>query len=236
MTAQDKIQQLAMAALRSAPSPSGVPKPSTFMAAPEKLRAIPTAAPIEPTAKAEPAAPVTAEMPVTEAGLQPEAPFKDEGCPELRAMIEERDAKKAASQKRTSIAVTLSLLALLGSAGGWFAVNPSAQAKVAKIIPVFKESLRDVKSLANTKENFDKQLEKVAVHGNQIDDASRAMGVNPDAVPEGNSQEIDGAMKSMSGGERTTTERNNDVQDKLGIVGKLLGNKTPGETEAGTAK
>jgi len=237
MTAQDKIQQLAMAALRSAPSPSGVPKPSTFMADREKLRAIPTATPIEPVAKAEPAAPVTAAMPVTEAGLQAEAPFKDEGCPELRAMIEERDAKKAISQKRTSLAVTLSLLALLGSAGGWFAVNPSAQAKVAKIVPLFKESFRDVKTLANTKENFDKQLEKVAVHGDQISDATRAMGVNPDEVPAGNGEEIDGAMKSMSGGERTSTERNKDVQDKLGIVGKLLGNKKPGENaEAEAAK
>jgi hypothetical protein len=236
MTAQDKIQQLAMAALRSAPSPSGVPKPSTFMADPEKLRAIPTAAPVEPVAKAEPVAPL-ATMPVTEAGLQPEAPFKDEGCPELRAMIEERDAKKATSQKRTSIAVTLSLLALLGSAGGWFAVNPSAQAKVAKIIPVFKDSLRDVKTLANTKENFDKQLEKVAVHGNQIDDATRAMGVDPNAAPKEAGEEIDGAMKNMMDGQKTTSERNKEVQDKLGIVGKLLGNKTPGEkTEAEAAK
>ncbi|HEY1120529.1 MAG TPA: hypothetical protein VGE67_02980 [Haloferula sp.] len=199
------------------------------MADPEKLRAIPTAAPIESAPKAEPVAAV-ATMPVTEAGLQPEAPFKDEGCPELRAMIEERDAVKAKSQKRTSLAVTLSLLALLGSAGGWFAVNPEAQAKAAKIVPIFKESLRDVKTLANTKENFDKQLEKIAVHGDQIGDATRAMGVNPDEVPEGNSAEIDDAMKSMSGGQRTTTERNKDVQDKLGIVGKLLGNKKPGES------
>jgi len=229
MTAQDKIQQLAMAALRSAPSPSGAPQPSTFMADREKLRAIPTATVIEPVVKAEPAALVSATMPVTEAGLQPEAPFKDQGCPELRAMIEERDAVKEKSRKRTSMVVTFSLLVMLGSAGGWFAVNPEAQAKVAKIVPIFKDSMRDVKTLANTKENFDKQLEKISVHGDQISDATRAMGVNPDEVPQGNGEEIDGAMKSMSGGQRTTTERNKEVQDKLGIVGKLLGSKKPGE-------
>ncbi|MEK7952654.1 hypothetical protein [Luteolibacter soli] len=237
MTAQDKIQQLAMAALRSAPSPAGAPKPSTFMADPEKLRAIPTAAPIEPTAKAEPAAPVTPSMPVTEAGLQPEAkPFKDEGCPELRAMIEERDATKEKSHKRKSLAVTCSLLAMLAALGGWFAVSPSAQAKVAKIVPLMKASVQDVKSLANTKKNFDKQLEKIGNHGNQIADATRAMGVDPDSVPKGNGEEIDGAMKSMSGGQRTTTERNKDVQDKLGFVGKLLGNKTPGAEAQPEAK
>jgi len=230
MTPQEKIQQLAMAALRSAPSPTGAPKPSTFMAAPEKLRAIPTGTPVEPVVKAEPVA-VVASMPVTEAGLQPEArPFKDEGCPELRAMIEERDEKKKTSQKRTSLAVSLSLLAMLAAAGGWFAVSPSAQAKVAKIVPLFKESMRDVKSLANTKKNFDKQLEQVAARNNQINDATRSLGVDPSTVAEGNGAEIDGAMKEMSGGQRTTTERNKDVQDKLGIVGKLLGNKTPGET------
>lgn len=229
MTPQEKIQQLAMAALRSAPSPSGVPKPSTFMAAPEKLRAIPTAAPVEPVAKAEPAAAV-ATMPVTEAALQPEPrAFKDEGCPELRAMIEERDEKKKTSQKRQSLVVTFSLLAMLAAAGGWFAVSPSAQAKVAKIVPLFNESMRDVKTLANTKKNFDKQLEQVAARNNQINDATRSMGVDPSTVAAGNGEEIDGAMKEMSGGQRTTSERNKDVQDKLGVVGKLLGNKSPGD-------
>ena len=196
------------------------------MADREKLRAIPTAAPVESEAKAEPVAAV-ATMPVTEAGLKPEAPFKDEGCPELRAMIEERDAVKDKARKRTSLVVTISLLALLGSAGGWFAVNPEAQAKVAQIVPLFKESMRDVKDLANTKKNFDKQLEKIAERGNQIDEASRAMGIDPTTVAAGNGEEIDNAMKEMSGGERTTTDRNKEFQEKLGVVGKLMGNKTP---------
>ena len=224
MTPQEKIQQLAQAALRSAPSPAGAPKPSTFMAAPEKLRAA-----IPAAAEAEAKQPVAAAPAATAAAPQAEAPaFKDEGCPELRAMIEERDATKEKARKKTSLVVTVALLALLGTAGGWFAVSPSAQAKVAKIVPLFKESMRDVKSLANTKKNFDKQLEKIAVHNDQIKDATLAMGVNPDSVPAGNGEEIDNAMKEMSGGQRTTTERNKDVQDKLGIVGKLLGDKVGG--------
>ncbi|MCW1886748.1 hypothetical protein OKA04_18560 [Luteolibacter flavescens] len=226
MNAQDKIQQLAMAALRSAPAPTGVPKPATFMAAPEKLRqAIPATA-SEQEVKSEPATPAAAPAPVPAVAAAPETPaFKDEGCPELRAMIEERDAVKDKKNKRTSLAVTLALLAMLGSAGGWFAVNPEAQAKVARIVPLFKESMRDVKSLANTKENFDKQLEKIAVHGNHIEDATRAMGVDPDSVPEGAGEEIDGAMKEMMGGQKTTSERNLEMQQKLGIVGQLFGDK-----------
>jgi hypothetical protein len=228
MTPQEKIQQLAQAALRSGPSPVGAPKPSTFMAAPEKLRsAIPAA---EPSTTEQPAAAAPA---VAQAAPQPVAPaFKDEGCPELRAMIEERDSTKESARKKTSLVVTISLLAMLGAAGGWFAVSPSAQAKVARIVTLSKESMRDVKSLANTKENFDKQLEKIAVHGDQIKDATIAMGVDPSSVGEGNGEDIDCAMKEMSGGQRTTTERNKDVQDKLGVVGKLLGNKQPGAPAA----
>jgi len=231
MTPQEKIQQLAQAALRSAPSPAGVPKPSTFMATPEKLRAaIPASAAAEHLAKAE--QPAAVAPATSQAAPQPETPaFKDEGCPELRAMIAERDSHKEQSRKRQNMVVTCALLVLLGTAGGWFAVSPSAQAKVAGIVPLFKESMRDVKSLANTKENFDKQLEKVAVHGDRINDATLAMGVDPSTVDEGNGEDIDGAMKDMSGGQRTTTERNKDVQDKLGVVGKLLGNK-PGEQAA----
>jgi len=83
-----------------------------------------------------------------------------------------------------------------------------------------------VKSLANTKKNFDQQLEKIAVRNDQIGDATKALGVDPNSVPEGNGEEIETAMKDMMGGEgRTVTERNKDVQDKLGIVGKLLGGK-----------
>ena len=118
---------------------------------------------------------------------------------------------------------------MLAAVGGWFAVSPSAQAKVAKIVPLLKESMSDVKTLANTKKNFDKQLEQVAAHNNQVNDATRSMGVDPSTVADGNGEEIDGAMKDMSGGQRTTTERNKDVQDKLGVVGKLLGNKAPGD-------
>lgn len=226
MTTQEKIHELAMAALRSAPPPAGVPKPATFMAAPEKLRAIPTAAPVETVVKAEPVAPV-ATMPVTEAGLEPEArAFKDDGCPELRAMIDERDEKMKITQKRQSLVVTFSLLAMVAAAGGWFAVSPSAQAKVATIVPLFKESLRDVKTLANTKENFDKQLERVSARNNQIGNATRALGVDPATVADGAGGELDSAMKDMMGGEgRTISERTKAVQEKLGFVGKLLDTK-----------
>ncbi len=221
-----------MAALRSAPPPAGVPKPATFMAAPEKLRvAIPVSAPVEPEVKpAMPVMPAPVEpvaTAVAEVASLPEAPaFKDEGCPELRAMIDEREAKKQTTQKRQSLAVTLSLLAMLAAAGGWFAVSPSAQAKVAKVVPLFKESLRDVKALANTKENFDKQLEQVGSRNNQIDDATRALGVDPTTVPDEAGAELDTALQDMMGGEgRTTSERNKEVQEKLGVVGKLLGDK-----------
>jgi hypothetical protein len=225
MTAQEKIQELAMAALRSAPPSAGVPKPATFMAAPEKLKsAIPVAAPVETPAPSEP---VVTPVAVTAPLPQPEEkPFKDEGDPELRAMLEARDAQANQSLKRRSLAVSLVAFVLFGSAGVWVAVSPTAQAKIARIAPLFQESVRDVKSLANTKENFDKALEKVAVHGGSIDEATRSMGADPNSVTKEQEAELDAAMGQMMGGEgHTTADRNKALQDKLGFVEKLVNKK-----------
>jgi hypothetical protein len=227
MTAQEKIQELAMAALRSAPPAPGVPKPATFMADAEKLRAaIPVAVPAAPEAKA---GLDISSLPVAEAKPAPQSealPFKDEGDPELRAMIEARDAQKAKSLKRNGIAVSCTFLALLVAGGTWFAVSPSAQAKVARVVPLFKESVRDARSLADTKENFDKSLEKVAGHGQFIDEATRSLGADPNSVTKEQEAELDASMKQMMGGEgRTTSERNKELQQKLGAVGELLEKK-----------
>lgn len=216
-----------MAALRSAPPPAGMPKPATFMASPEKLKsAIPVAAPIEPEAKT---GPVIAAMPVAKMELAPEPKaklFNDQGCPELRAMIDGRDQKKAKSLKRQSLTMTFSLLAVLSAVGGWIVVSPAAQAKVARVVPLLKESAHDVKPIANAKGEFDKSLDKISANGAVLDEASRQLGVDPTTVPAEAGEGLDGGMKDMMGGEgRTTSERDKEMQEKLGVAGNLLGDK-----------
>ena len=71
---------------------------------------------------------------------------------------------------------------------------------------------------------YDEQLEKIAVHGDQINEATRAMGVDPASVsPEGNA-EIEAEMAKMMGEEGPTTgERDRAIKEKFGIIGKLAG-------------
>lgn len=77
MTIQEKIDQLANAAIRSAPPAPVAPKPVTYMAPFEKPKTVALVAVPE---AAGAAAPVRDTLPA--------APFKDEADPLLRAQID----------------------------------------------------------------------------------------------------------------------------------------------------
>lgn len=221
MTPQEKIQQLANAALRSAPAPSGVPKPATFMAAPEKLKAA------LPVAAAEPAPKTAAPAPAPQAVVaepMPQPAFKDEADPELRAMIESREKAMAKSLSRRSLAISFSLLGLLAAAGTWVAVSPTAQAKVARVVPLFQETLRDAKTIGTMTTQYDESLEKIGAHGKHIEDATRAIGGDPAGATAADNAEIEDEMAAMMGeGGRTTGDRDRELQSKLCVVKKLMG-------------
>ena len=216
MTIQEKIDQLANAAIRSAPPAPVAPKPATYMAPFEKPKTV-----------ALVAAPVSAAAPVPASAVEaPAAPFKDEADPELRAQIEEREVLLKKRHKRQSLAVTLGVFAILGSAGFWCYQSPKARAEIGSLIPALRQSVDDVKMIGSITKKYDEQLEKVAVHGEHINEATRAMGIDPASVsPEGNA-EIEAEMAKMMGDEGpTTAERDLALKEKFGIVGKLAGGK-----------
>jgi hypothetical protein len=222
MTPQEKIQQLAMAALRSAPAPSGVPKPATFMADAEKLKAaLPVTAAVpapQVAAVPAPAPPAVAVEPM------PQPAFKDEADPELRAMIESREKAMAKSLSRRSLAISFSVFGLLAAAGTWVAVSPTAQAKVARVVPLFQETVRDAKTIGTMTTQYDESLDKIGAHGKHIEDATQAMGGDPAAVGEGGNAVFDEEMGKMMGDDgRTTGDRDRELQSKLGVVKKLMG-------------
>jgi hypothetical protein len=217
MTIQEKIDQLANAAIRSAPPAPSLPKPATYMAPFDKPKTVALVA--APDSAAEPV-PVTAAAAVE----APAAPFKDEPDPELRAQIEEREIVLAKRHKRKSLAVTLGVLAVLGSASFWCYQSPKARAEIGALIPALRQSVDDVKMIGSITKKYDEQLEKIAVHGDQINEATRAMGIDPaSASPEGNA-EIEAEMAKMMGEEGPTTgERDRAIKEKFGIIGKLAG-------------
>lgn len=216
MTIQEKIDQLATAALRSAPPEPVAPKPATYMAPFEKPKTVALVALPELAAPA--AAPAPERLPA--------APFKDEADPELRARIDEREALLQERHKRQSLAVTLGALAILGSAGFWCYQSPKARAEIGALIPALRQSVADVKMVGSITTKYDEQLEKIAVHGGRIDEATRAMGIEPSTVSVDQNAEIEAEMEKQMGGEGPTTgERDRALQEKFGVVGKLAGGK-----------
>lgn len=220
MTAQEKINQLATAALRSAPPAPAAPKPATYMAPFDKPK---TVALVEVPVSAAPAA--SAEPAAVQASA-PAIPFKDEADPALRAQIEEREAFLQKRQQRKSLAVTFGLLALFAAGGTWCYTSPKARAEIGALVPALRQSVEDAKMVGSITKKYDEQLEKISVRGDQIADATRAMGVDPDSVSPGSNAELDAEMAKMMGEDGPSTgQRDKALQEKFGFVGKLAGDK-----------
>ena len=226
MTTQEKINQLAMAALSSAPLPS-VPKPATFTPAPEALRG-PTLLVEIPSVIATEApvlqiAPVPVEESVEEAAP---APLQHQSDPEFCALMDARDARMKKKLFLQRMTVNLLVVGMLASAGVWYSTSARAQAEVASLIPALRQSMKDVKMLGNLLGTFDKQLQKIGTHGGAIDDATKSMGIDPTKVAATDDVNMDKEMNEFTRGEgKSTTQRNNALKEKFGFVAKLAGDK-----------
>ena len=232
MTAQERINQLANAALRAAPPAAIAPKPATFMPSFEKMR---SAEFIEkPPAPAE-QAPV-AVAPVPGPGARPAA-VKDpvESDKELVAMLDQRDEQKGKKLRRTSRVLTFAILALFVSGGAFVTFNPTAKRKMNTLVTAFQQSGKDLKSLTSIMDTYENQLDKVAVQGARIHAATMALGVDPNTDTSGQDAQIGAAMKDLSGGDGggpTVTERDAALKEKFGVVGKLAKDMAPKTQEA----
>lgn len=223
MTSQERITELANAALRAAPPTGRVPKPATYMPSFEKMRGeefiekpLAGIAPVPATRAAAPSAvPEPAPAPVVE---------PVESDKELAAMLDQRDETKFKKQKRASIATTGAILAILSVGGAYAAFSPTAQRKVKSLVTVVRQSGEDVKSLGSIMGTYEEQLDKVAVQSSRIEAATVALGVDPNENSPTQDDQISAAMKEMSGGDTagpTAVERDAALQATFRIVAKL---------------
>lgn len=226
MTSQERINQLAQAALRSAPPSGRRPKPATYMPSFEQMRSERfiekrpvTSSPESQTAAARPApAPAEVTKPVVNDAVESDK--------NLTAMLDLRDEVKGRKLRRTSLAVTCTLLALCTGAGAFAAFHPGAKRQVGSLAGALQESGKDLKALGSIIGTYGKQLDKVAVQGSRVDAATMALGVKPDTDTSGQDTRIAIAMEDFSGGP-TVTERDAALRAKFGLVGKLAKGMAP---------
>jgi len=228
MTTQERINELTRAALRSGPPEPSIPKPAVFRPSYEtELQANPAPAPQQVVVQVQMQAPMAAAvMPVAATEPEPvvaeEPAFKDEPNAEFQAMIEAREQKIHKKRKCQSLVLTFACLAALGSFGTWCAVSPTAKAKIESLKTAMAESKRDLKTLGSITKQYDKSLEKIAVHSGDIDNATRAMGGDPTAVDKSGDPSMEREMQDFGGdGTRSTADRNRDLKSKFGMIQKL---------------
>jgi chemotaxis protein histidine kinase CheA len=134
------------------------------------------------------------------------------------------DAKMAKLRKKQSRSFALTLIyffvPVLGGAG-WFVSNPdrvfALQSTIAEI-----RSVGDIKAIIA---KYQKSLDKIAVRGKHIDDATSMLGIDPADAIANEDPYFDKEMQEMAGqdGGPTVAQRNKRLQDKFGDVQKGKG-------------
>lgn len=209
MTDQEKLQKLFDAALRDS---SPIEKAPT-RAVPKTPATPEVAAKIEKThvVASEPTAPITTSQPVAEAPVLDKA-----AAEELGALLDEQVRRRRRKHRIESMVAALVLIGLTGGSVGWFVHSPER-------VEAFRAVLKDIRSVGDVKSmvaKYEAALKRISARGQQIDQASSAMGVKPSEKDEKDAY-FDSEMKQMMGGEgKTTGERAGKMQQAFGDMRK----------------
>ena len=205
MTDQEKLQKLFDAALRDS---SPVEKAPT-RAVPMPSEA-PKAAPQSEEKTA--AAPVAVVSDSTRQTLAAEPAFDKTAAEQLGVLLDEQIRRKKRMHRTESLVTAIVLVALTGGSGAWFVQSPDrVHAFVSAIAEI--RSVGDVKSMVA---KYDAALERVSSRGQQIDEASKAMGITSNGKDEKDPY-FDAEMKQMMGDEgKTMGDRAGRMQQAFG--------------------
>ncbi|MGB6221606.1 hypothetical protein [Haloferula sp.] len=184
---------------------------------------IATAAPVKAASLAQPMAeaPAAEQTAVpTEAGKIEHAPVT-ETDPEFGALLEEREGRIKKKASRARWAVNLLLIGLFGGTATAFTVSPTLRGKVEHLTVSLKEGVEDVKMMGKGSENYDEALEEIGQRGNQIDEASRMMGVDPTTVDPGDDPNMLAEINQLAGEDVGLDSRLGKLQS-LGKIGQAI--------------
>lgn len=222
MTDQEKLQKLFQAALQDSSDLNKAPTRAfpTSTVAPAQVSVpapMPVAQPLPVAPVSETVAAVVAEE--APAVLPSNAGLDEKTSNELGALLDEQRTRLARKRRRDTLVVLGVMFALGGSGFGWFVQDPQR-------VQAFKDAIRDVRSIGDVKSmvaKYRESLDKVAVRGKQIEQATDAMGVVRTAEDEKDPY-FEEEMKGMMGGKgRTVGDRNKAMQDNFGHMQKEHG-------------
>lgn len=212
MATKEELNRIFEEALRQPEAPSHSP-------APAKVTEVATAPAPVAAAQAVPAAPADPEA---KAGAEKlEHVSVNETDPEFGALLEEREGRIKKKASRARWAVNLLLIGLFGGTATAFTVSPTLRGKVEHFAVSLKEGVEDVKMMGKGSENYDEALEEIGQRGNQIDEASRMMGVDPTTVDPGDDPNMLAEINALAGEDVGLDSRLGKLQS-LGKIGQAI--------------
>lgn len=211
MTDQAKLQKLFDAALKSNPEDFEV-HPIKKRAVPTSQAAAPVVQPVVEVPKPEPVAPATAEIPAAETAEVPRSLNKEES-EELGILLEEQVRRRRRKRRMEAMVTALFLLGTSGGGLVWFVSNPDR-------VEAFQSAMREIRSVGDIKAlvaSYQESLKKISTRSGQIDQATLAMGINPEEVKD-EDMYMDAEMREMMGeeGGKTVGQRNKQLTEKFG--------------------
>lgn len=219
MTDKEKLQQLFNAALLDDSSLTKAPT-RAFPESKVSQGYVPPAATSTKTVVAEENAEahVAASSPAADGQVEalPNAGLDEATSNELGRLLDEQHARVSLRRRREWVTAVLVLVGLVGGGIGWFASSPARVSALGTALAEIR-SVGDVKGMMG---KYQGALDKIGTRGAEIEETSKAMGVDTAAV--GNEDPYLEAETEAFTGEKGSGvgARNRQMQEKFGKIAK----------------
>lgn len=132
---------------------------------------------------------------------------------ELGELLDQKVAREKRSKHRSRLVTLGILLGIIGGASAWIVTNPERFDAMKKVVAEVK-SVGDIKGMVA---KYQAALDNVAVRSEQIDAATKSMGVDPASAASKEDQGFDKEMREMMGEDSgpTTAERDKLLREKF---------------------
>ncbi|WP_435893255.1 hypothetical protein [Oceaniferula spumae] len=137
----------------------------------------------------------------------------------LNQAFAEREARQARRRKIARVTTVASFLTIFGGAAGWYGYSADNRAIAQKYWDDTAGIVESVQKGTDTGEildTYDQALDKIAVRKDQVDEASKQLGVDPTVDDPDSQAKLAEDMKAITGDARTVLDRDAEMQKRFG--------------------